>query len=507
MPLPTNPNAPWPPEDQKQIQDDYRRFDAWYSGSPARLAETLGHGAYERIHGAQREPGLGERFRFWSQQNYQPERRIRFHLPLASDISTTSADLLFSDPPTLRVKDPQQTVTQDYLDTLSYDGHGLWSKVLESAEVSAALGGVYLRPVWDQEMSPRPILTVVHPDVAIPSFRWGRLTEVTFWRKIGEDGAAVYRHLELHAPGRIRHALYEGTVSTIGTRVPLTEVGDPNLDAIAGSLGPEGDTIEGIPGRITAVYVPNMMPNRRHRGMSIGRSDYDGIESLFDGIDETWTSLMRDIRLARARVIVASEYLRDNGPGRGATFDVDREVYEALQMHPDGTDPITQVQFDIRVQEHMQTIEALMTSAVQTAGYNGRTFGIHDSTPGDATAAEVHAAERRSFVTRGKKAQYWQNALSEVASLMVAIGSEKLGERGLDLNVDIAVDIPDGVQETPEKTATTIELLNRAQAASVRTKVALLHPDWDEDRVAEEARQILQEDGIVVDPMQEGLPV
>src|SRR5205085_1548181 len=88
--------------------------------------------------------------------------------------------------------------------------------------------------------------------------------------------------------------------------------------------------------KLTASYVPNMRPNRRYRGLDLGRSDYQGVEDLLDALDETWTSWMRDLRLGRGRLVVPEAYLQSLGRGQGADFDADREVYAALEMPPTG---------------------------------------------------------------------------------------------------------------------------------------------------------------------------
>ena len=79
--------------------------------------------------------------------------------------------------------------------------------------------------------------------------------------------------------------------------------------------------------------APNMPPDRLHRGAPIGRSDCTAPPyGLFNNLHTTWTSWMRDSRLARARLIVPKGYLRGKGPGQGATFDDDAEVAAALKI-------------------------------------------------------------------------------------------------------------------------------------------------------------------------------
>ncbi|MGY4901472.1 hypothetical protein [Streptomyces sp. 900116325] len=96
--------------------------------------------------------------------------------------------------------------------------------LLTAGETAAALSGVFLRVTWDRAAAAdRPLLTVVHPDQAVPEWTFGIMTAVTFWRALPGTGSAVWRHLERHERGKILHGLYEGTGDQLGRRVPLTE--------------------------------------------------------------------------------------------------------------------------------------------------------------------------------------------------------------------------------------------------------------------------------------------
>ncbi|MFD9789637.1 phage portal protein [Streptomyces sp. NPDC059070] len=490
MPLPAN-GLPWPPPELAKLYAEMRVDDAWYAGERRRLAEVY-QGQQHREDG---------RRRLWARhRQQQPGRRDgRLHIPLAGDIATASADLLFSEPPTFTVADP---ATQDRLDELAAQG-GIATALLEAAEVAAALGGVYLRITWDASLAPRPLLTTVHADCAVPDFRWGRLAGVTFWRELASDSATVWRHLERHEPGRILHGLYQGSPDRLGIRVPLTE--HPEAAVLAGSLGPEGDEIEtGIP-ELTAAYVPNIRPNRRHRGSPFGRSDYAApLHDLMDALDETWSSWIRDIRLARGRLIVPAGYLRDQGPGRGATFDDDREIWQTLNIPPTETvgTGITLSQFAIRVAEHQSTADAIVQQAVRSAGYSAQTFGLGDQ-GGAVTATEVKARERRSMITRDKKSRYWAPELADMLLVMLRL-DRFLFTPGL-VPERPRVTFGDSVSEDPASTAQTLSLLSQAQAVSADTKVRALHPDWDDTAVQQEVDRILTETGQAVpDPMQAG---
>jgi hypothetical protein len=456
--------------------------DAWYSGDRARL---------ERIYGY--APEARERRKLWGRRSteYRIRRReTRLHVPLAGDIARTSADMLFADMPTIRVEDGP---TQTRLDHLLDEGM-VQETLLGAAEQAAALSGVFLRVTWDRELAPRPLLTVMQPDAAIPEFRFGMLRAVNFWQELtGSTEYTVWRHIERHEPGRVVHALYEGGPDTIGRRVPLTE--HPDTADLAAETILDDDGEPAIPTgitQLTAAYVPNMLPNRLHRSSPVGRSDYAAVHDLFDALDTTWTSWLRDIRLARARLIVPDAYLESQGPGQGASFDDDREVWAGLRMPPNDGSGITLAQFAIRVEEHQRTAEATVRQAVQTAGYDAASFGL-DGDGQPVTATEVDNRRARGLITRRKKAGYWRRALADMLHVMLLIDAAQFGSPITPERP--RVEFGSGVAESEQQTATTLDLLARAGAVSTATKVKILHPDWDDTAVQREVAAILAETG------------
>ncbi len=478
MPLPENGTV-WPPRDIAPLYADIRVDDAWYSGDRRKLATIYRHAPQHRVDG---------RRRLWGRHRPEGAREHRLHIPLAGEIAQTSADLLFADAPVVTVSD---TATQDRLDEL-LDAGAVPELLLTAAETAAALSGVYLRVTWDRDAAPdRPLITCVHPDQAVPEWRFGVMRAVTFWRALPSTTQTVWRHLERHERGLILHALYEGTEEQLGRRVPLTE--HPDTAGLAESLGPEGDAITTGVDLLTAVYVPNIAPNRRHRGAPWGRSDFQGVHDLLDALDETWSSWIRDIRLARSRIIVPDGYLRSRGPGRGAEFDEDREVWQSLAIPPtEQSAGITLSQFAIRVEEHRATAEAIVRQATTAAGYSPASVGL-DGDGAAVTATEIAARDHRSMVTRAKKARYWRRALADILRVLLAVDRAQFGARTVDERP--AVDIGDGVAEDPGSTAQTLSLLAQAQAVSTDTKVRILHPDWNADAVAEEVARIHEETG------------
>lgn len=491
MPLPL-PGSSWPPPGHDDIHRAIRTWDAWYVGSRDELARVYGG-----THGTDLPPGYREfssQYRggvvgavarwFWGSPQTAAQRSPKLHVPAAADIASTSASLLFGEPPTLTVDDP---ATQARLDELF--GEHTWAQLLTAAELQAGLGGVFLRVGWDSIWSEHPLLSVIGPDQAYSVFTWGHLAEVTFCWALTAEHNKVLRHLELHTPGRVEHALYLGDQMSLGMVVPLTE--HPATAALVEAVDADGGVDTGLD-RLDVVYVPNM-PSRLWRthqvGTNLGQPDIAGVEPLLDALDEAFTSWMRDLRLAKARAVTGQDWLTTHGSGKGASFDLEQELFVGLNLPPvtaGGTPPITLIQPAIRHTEHAATCAALLERVIAGAGYSAQTFGLTGEVA--MTATESDARERKTVQTRSAKARRWRLALAELAEVMLMVDAVVYGTPVKP--VYPSVEFPPIARDNPEVLARTVQLLLTAEAASTRTRVALVHPDWSEEQVDAEVAAI-----------------
>lgn len=503
----------WPPKPYDTMLAKIEEHDAWYVGDPAKLAQIYQDSkASHKTRPSQLSGGLvGKVARFfWGRPTPAGQQRTRIHIPLGSDIATTSADLLFSEPPRILLPKLDADGTQDHpaqkrLEEIVGDP-SFAATLVEGAEVQSAHGGVYLRIVWDKDLLDKPFLTVVAADGAIPKFLFGRLQSVMFWTIIHTDGQKIVRHVETHGKGWIQHQVFEGTASELGNPVPLTEYSATSWAAV---LVNEESRIPTGTERLTAAYVPNMLPQRTWRKIlelaPLGRSDFDGVEALFDAIDEVWSSWMRDIRLAKARVFVDQNFLTTGGPGSGASFDDDQELFTAMppgagSMESDK--PIDVAQFAIRVAEHQQTIQELTRAALRAAGFSPASLG-DDSVSVQETATQVKSKERLSDRTRDKKIRYWKSALTPLIQAMLDVDAAVFGPNKYDGKARPEVRFTEKAQQDVLELAETVAMLNSAEAISTELKVRMVHPDWDKDKVDEEVERIRSERSTVPEPFTE----
>lgn len=506
MPLPPN-GTDWPPPELAPIAASQAEHDAWWVGSPERLTAVYqGHqGHRPRTRPSQYVGGVVGTVARWlwgTPTNDSDEPRIRLHVPLAADICQASADLLFADPPEITSGDE---ATQYQLGAYLEDG--LPHLLSEAAEIGAALGGTYLRATWDAELQGRSFLTAVDADAAYPEFRYGRLSAVTFWWVLHQDGTTVWRHLERHETiggrGVVEHGLYIGTGSSLGRRVPLQD--RPETAGLAVDADSRIDT--GSDG-LAVAYVPNVTPQRALRshaiGRNLGRSDLEGVEPNLDALDWTYSLWMRDLDLAKARIAVPEYMLQTNKPGAGQTFDQDRAVY-VTGSAPSSNQGLEYFQFTVDVDNYLTTAKTHIADILRGSGYSAQTFGEDDS-GSSATATEIMSRDRRSNMTRDRKIRLFKPAIRQIVAKMLATDRAKFGA-AVD-PADLAVTFSDSAQDTPRQLAQTAQAMANAQAASIETRVRLLHPDWTDPEIMAERDKIVAESGIMdlADPLTLGVP-
>ena len=389
------------------------------------------------------------------------------------------------------IKPSAASKAEDRLREIMDEG-GVIPRLLEAAETAAAMGGAYLYPAWDVKIADIPLLAVAQADMAVPTFRWGILVSVFFHRVVQEVGTTVWRHLELHEKvwagdlaknSHVLHGLYRGTRTHLGSRYPLSAQ----------------EETAGLPDEVLlpfqdldVQYVPNSRPNRLWRSSALGTSDYQGSETLLDGLDETYASWMRDIRLAKARIVVPREFL-----GGGGTFDLDHEVYTPVDMEPNstgtGASQMLAHQFAIRHAEHAATALEFIERIVSNAGYSPASFGLH--TEGKlASGTALRVRENKTLLTLKRKGAFWRPAISQVLLHLMLVDKEVFGT---DIEpFEPSVEMADSISNDPMELAATVLSLKNAQSASIEIRVGMLHPGWGDDEVQSEVERIKGEETV-----------
>lgn len=449
-----------------------KMFAAW-SGEHAELSATARYGS------------------FWKRKG-----KAKIHVPLAADIASVSADMLFCERPRFTIfddkKEKDETGKQNRLDEILRK-NSIYNKLHEAAELAAAGGDVFLKINYDQDARDYPVIDVVSTANALPEWRLGELVAVHFFTLIKQekDGSKVWRLYERYERGKILSGVYCGDSSTLGTE-------DASL---LEELGLEEELALPVD-MMAAVQVFNMKPSRVCCGVDTGRSDFEGQRDQMDALDETMSSWLRDIRLAKARLIVPAEYLRRRADSMFAgedkftwEFDEDVETLVALDIANDKQMSITPSQFEIRADQHAKTAETLIRNIISMAGYSPQSFGL-DIEGSAQSGTALHIREKKSYTTRGKKANYWDAPLEHILTVMLQLDRAIYHTPDIHDVDRVQVTFPDVLTSDIATVASAVNLLHTAQAASTETLVKMQHPEWSAKQIQEEVDRCMQEYGI-----------
>ena len=422
--------------------------------------------------------------------------KVKLHVPVAADIAGTSANLLFGEEPRFTIYDESlgdtEEGSQQRLEAIITE-NGLNQKLHEAAENGAAVGDVFLKCRYDKARKDMPSIAVVRGQDALPEYMFDDLQCIHFFTtlRIEPKTGKVWRVYECYQQGLIASMVYIGDASNLGTEDRQT------MQAL--SLEPEVKTPVDM---LLAAHIVNLKPSRIWATDEKGRSDFEGLRDMMDSLDEVYTSWMRDIRLAKSRLIVPAEFLRRSpadmfGENRYTyDFDEDVETLTALDIGGDGVEQkITPSQFNIRSAEHAATFESTLRTIISMAGYSPQTFGLDiQGSAQSGTARRI--MERKSLSTNAKKQSYWKKPLETFLTAVMHLDKALYGNKALSEDDSVRVELKDPIINDPAEMASAVSLMHNAQAASTEVKVRTLHPDWSKKQVDEEVQKIQMEMGI-----------
>ena len=449
----------------------YNKYLAMFSGDHKMLARTA-------------DPGT-----FWKRKG-----KVKLHVPVAADIASVGASMLFGDAPRYTIFDESlgdtEEESQARLDKIiSVNGFNML--LGESAENGSAAGDVFLKCRYDQQNATEPIIDAIRGQDALPEYRLKKLVCIHFFStlKVDRKSGKIWRVYERYEPGSIYTMVYYGDSASLGTEKP----------ELLDDLGLEEEVKTPV-SMMLAAHIVNMKPSRVWQTDDKGRSDIEASRDLLDSLDEIYTSWMRDIRLAKSRLIVPAEYLRkrpDKLDGSTYTFEFDEDVETlvALDIMNDKNMQITPSQFAIRSEEHAKAYERTLRDIISTAGYSPQTFGL-DIKGNAESGTSRRIMEKKSFNTNTKKQGYWRHPLEMFLTAVMHLDKALYGNEALHDDDSVKVEFSDPSANDPIEIASAVNMLHNAQAASTETLVKMLHPDWNEKKVQEEVQRIFSEQGI-----------
>ena len=407
-------------------------------------------------------------------------RRELFRLNTAKAVTAELASLVWGEECELRVsangwtevKDEDGVVTNpdplnEFIQSVLTD-NAFREKMQEFIEQGLALGGGAMK-VWrdarrDREGNEVPdsgriMLGYCMADQFVPT-AWdnARVTEGVFISRVAKKGY-YYTRLEWHAwdgmTYTIRNELYRAEMQRgaqagqnqdiLGIRVPLAEM-YPWLDEE--TVVPVGESLFS--------YWRTPIANNIDDNSPLGVSIYANALETLHAIDICYDSLVQEFRLGKKKIIVPARFLRTVvDPQTGAQrryFDPNDETFVGL-ADDDGTEGVKDISVELRVEEHVAALNALLSILCLQLGFSATTFSF-DEGAGLKTATEVVSENSKTYKTirtvQNQRVPALEHLVSSIVDVAILYGMQWNGqsvERLAAGGYEVKVTFDDGVTQ------------------------------------------------------------
>lgn len=190
--------------------------------------------------------------------------------------------------------------------------------------------------------------------------------------------------------------------------------------------------------------------------MNLGLSVFYNSKDTLKALDIAFDSLQREFILGRKRIIVPSSCIRtvvdpDTGDVR-RYFDADDEVYQALRCEDEKELKIIDNTSELRIDEHVQAINALLNILCFQTGISSGTLSFGTSS-GIRTAAEIASQENRTARTmnsnRNIAVEFIENLVRSILAAGVYLG--KINSDECDIKISFSKELDVSVDKTIDR--------------------------------------------------------
>jgi A118 family predicted phage portal protein len=339
----------------------------------------------------------------------QKRRIMTMNMPKAA--AQEMASLVFNEKCEISIDD--DTVAEFIEDI--FDNNKFDKKFQDFIEYMFAHGGMVIKPYIENEQI---MLSFVTADCFIPiSWKNDTIYEAVFPYEFKKRDKK-YTHLEWHLweNGQyiIRNEVYESqNGADLGVKVPLKDH-FPDLE--------EKVHLKGFKRPLFAYFKPNTANNIDTQS-PLGISLYANAIDTIQAIDTAFDSFHREFRLGRKRIIVPAHMLKPVvDPETGQIhryFDSTDETYEGFNGDMD-ENKIQDISVELRVDEHIAAINALLNVFAMQTGFSTGTFSFDGKSM--KTATEVVSEQSKTFKSKQSHEVIIESALQELIQSIVAMG-------------------------------------------------------------------------------------
>ena len=324
--------------------------------------------------------------------------RTLFRLGMAKAICAELASLIWAEGCDIHITTKGEDPTlEDFVKSVLND-NAFNEKMQEHIEQSVALGGGAIKEyVTAYDEQPKINLDYCMADQFVPT-AWtnSKVYEAVFVSREAKDGY-YYTRLEWHN--------WENDTYTIKTDLYRSQ----NQDILGyvyplSAVYPEMEPVVEINGLTKSLFAYYRTPiaNNVDDNSPLGVSCYGNAFDTLHALDICYDSFVREFRLGKKRIIVPASAVRMVvDPQTGAMrryFDANDEAYEALATDNPEDLKIQDNTIELRVDEHVAALNALLSVLCLQVGFSAGTFTF-DAHEGLKTATEVISERSKTYKT------------------------------------------------------------------------------------------------------------
>lgn len=411
--------------DHKKVsatEEEYNRILTW---------KALYKGYYKDFHDV----------RYQTIEGQKKRRRASMGMPKV--VAQEMASLVFNEKCVINISD--QALKQNIEEV--FNNNGFYKQFQRYLEYMFAESGFVGKPYFEDGKV--KISWVTADNFAPISSNNDEIHEAVFLNEI-RKGKLYYTLLEWHEwQGKtyvITNELYQSTnPGDLGTKVPLSLLYQ-DLDEVV--------TIEGLKRPLFVYFKPNIA-NNFDTSSVLGISLYANALDTLKSLDIAFDSFQREFTLGKKRIIVPESAIKtviDPNSGHiSRYFDADDEVYQAMNYGDMDSGEIKDIQVTLRVEEHINAINALLNILAMQTGFSAGTFTFDGQ--GVKTATEVVSENSKTFRTKNSHETLVEEGVKELIDAICQV-AELYDVFSAPDEYEVSIDFDDSVAEDRQANAT-----------------------------------------------------
>src|SRR5690625_2262953 len=377
----------------------------------------------------------------WHHIEYQTidgkQKRKMDTLNMAKTSAAEMASLVFNEKCEISIGDDENETSIFVDDVFKHNKFN--KKFQDFLEYSFAHGGMVIKPYVEDG---KVMLSFVTADCFVP-IAWSNesIAEGVFINEF-QKGDNKYTHLEWH--------VWENGIYTVKNEVYKSQSGDD-----LGVLVPLEDHFPGLEPvlgmpklkKSLFVYFKPNTANNVDTQSPLGIPIYANALPTMKAIDTAFDSFHREFRLGKKRIIVPESMVKtvyDQNGQPQRYFDSSDETYESFNRGNIDDSKIDDVSVELRVDEHVSAINALLNLYSMQTGFSSGTFTFDGQSM--KTATEVVSEQSKTFKSKQSHEVIIEEGLLELIDSILAI-AETFGLFTSRDELDVKVAFDDSIAE------------------------------------------------------------